>query len=91
MSPFHIAVASEPNCASIAHSRDTIVDRTYMREIDVFACGFVAISSFCTELFMLTDAGIADLRRMEIQLGLFDAGIRRGISRASAHWMLTTD
>jgi hypothetical protein len=62
-----------------------------MREIDVFAFGFVAISSFCTELFMLTDAGIADLRRMEIQLGLFDAGIRRDISRASAHWMLTTD
>jgi hypothetical protein len=90
-SPFHIAAVREQRYASIAHNHEASIDRTYLRKIDVFAFGFVAISSFFhKELFMSTDAGIADLRRMEIQLGLLDAGIRRGMSRALADWMFTS-
>jgi hypothetical protein len=56
-----------------------------MREIDVFAFGFVAISSFCTELFMLTDAGIADLEGWRSNSGY----LMRGSEEISAAHRLT--
>jgi hypothetical protein len=61
-----------------------------MRGIDVFAFGFVATSSFCTELFMLTDAGIADLRKWRSNSGYLIRG-SEGYQPRIAHWMLTTD